>query len=382
MGPVAVFGASNFPLAFSTAGGDTASALAAGCPVIVKAHNAHPGTGEITGRAITDAVRDLGLHPGVFSLVYGPGAVIGQALATDPAVKAVGFTGSRSGGMALVTAAANRPEPIPVYAEMSSINPVFVFEGALADDAEALGSAYVTSVTGSSGQLCTAPGLLFAPAGAAGDRFVAAVEQAVKAAAGQTMLTQGIAASWQEGVTTLAGEAGVELLAAGTEGSTLNAPAPSIFSTDAETFLANDALQAEIFGAASLVIRYSSAGELADAVESMEGQLTASLHLAEADYPAARELLPVLERRVGRILVNGWPTGVEVGHAMVHGGPFPATSDGRSTSVGTLAVDRFLRPVAYQNIPDALLPIPLQQDNPWKLNRLVDGTMEYAGGNA
>ena len=381
LGPVAVFGASNFPLAFSTAGGDTASALAAGCPVIVKAHNAHPGTGEITGRAIADAVRDLGLHPGVFSLVYGPGAVIGQALATDPAIKAVGFTGSRSGGMALVTAAAGRPEPIPVYAEMSSINPVFVLEGALADDAAALGSAYVTSVTGSSGQLCTAPGLLFAPTGAAGDRFVAAVGQAVEAAAGQTMLTKGIAGSWQDGVTALAGQPGVELLAAGSEGSTLNAPAPSIFTTDVAAFLANDALQAEIFGAASLVIRYSSVEELAAAVQVMEGQLTATLHLAEADYPAARTLLPILERRVGRILVNGWPTGVEVGHAMVHGGPFPATSDSRTTSVGTLAIDRFLRPVAYQNLPDELLPAPLQQENPWKLNRLDNGTPESAGAN-
>lgn len=382
LGPVAVFGASNFPLAFSTAGGDTASALAAGCPVIVKAHNAHPGTGEITGRAIADAVRDLGLHPGVFSLVYGPGAVIGQALATDPAIKAVGFTGSRSGGMALVTAAAGRPEPIPVYAEMSSINPVFVLEGALADDAAALGSAYVTSVTGSSGQLCTAPGLLFAPTGEAGDRFVAAVGQAVEAAAGQTMLTKGIAGSWQDGVTALAGQPGVELLAAGTAGSTLNAPAPSIFTTDVASFLANDALQAEIFGAASLVIRYSSVEELADALQVMEGQLTATLHLDEADYPAARTLLPILERRVGRILVNGWPTGVEVGHAMVHGGPFPATSDSRTTSVGTLAIDRFLRPVAYQNLPDELLPAPLQQENPWKLNRLVNGAPESAGANA
>ncbi|GAA3290219.1 aldehyde dehydrogenase (NADP(+)) [Arthrobacter citreus] len=382
LGPVAVFGASNFPLAFSTAGGDTASALAAGCPVIVKAHNAHPGTGEITGRAISDAVSAMGLHPGVFSLVYGPGAVVGQALATDPAIKAVGFTGSRSGGMALVNAAAGRPEPIPVYAEMSSINPVFVLEGAVENDADALGSAYVTSVTGSSGQLCTAPGLLFAPTGEAGDRFVAAVAQAVKAASGQTMLTKGIASSWQDGVNALAGQPGVELLAAGSDGDTLNAPAPSIFSTDAASFLSNGELQAEIFGAASLVIRYSSVSELADAVRALEGQLTATVHLAESDYPAARTLLPLLERRAGRILVNGWPTGVEVGHAMVHGGPFPATSDSRTTSVGTLAIDRFLRPVAYQNIPDALLPAPLQQENPWKLNRLLDGTMESAGGNA
>ena len=380
LGPVAVFGASNFPLAFSTAGGDTASALAAGCPVVFKAHNAHPGTGEIVGRAIADAVRELGLHPGVFSLVYGAGAVIGQALAADPAIRAVGFTGSRSAGVALVATAAARREPIPVYAEMSSINPVFVFEGALADDAEALGRAYVTSVTGSSGQLCTAPGLLFVPAGEAGDRFTAAVGQAVQAAAGQTMLTRGIAASWQDGVSTLAAQPGVELLAAGSEGDTKNAPAPTIFVTDVAAFLANEALQAEIFGAASLVIRYTDAAELSQAVQAMEGQLTATLHLTGADHEAAAALLPLLERRAGRILANGWPTGVEVGHAMVHGGPFPATSDSRTTSVGTLAIDRFLRPVAYQNIPDALLPPALRQDNPWKLNRLVDGTVELAGG--
>lgn len=380
IGPVAVFSASNFPFAFSVAGGDTASALAVGCSVIVKAHSGHLRLSERTAEIVAEALRGAGAPDGLFALVSG--REVGTALVQDPAIKAVGFTGSRSGGMALVHAAAGRREPIPVYAEMSSINPVFVFEGALENDAEALGSAYVTSVTGSSGQLCTAPGLLFAPTGEAGDRFAAAVGQAVTAAAGQTMLTKGIAASWQDGVTALAGQPGVELLAAGSAGDTQNAPAPSIFSTDVATFLANEALQAEIFGAASLVIRYNSVSELVGAVQAMEGQLTATLHLADADYSAARTLLPVLERRVGRILVNGWPTGVEVGHAMVHGGPFPATSDSRTTSVGTLAIDRFLRPVAYQNIPAALLPTALQQENPWKLNRLVDGTMEPAGGNA
>lgn len=382
LGPVAVFGASNFPFAFSTAGGDTASALAAGCPVIFKAHNAHPGTGEIVGRALTEAVREAGLHPGVFSLVYGPGASIGQALAKDPAVKAVGFTGSRGAGTALMATAAARPEPIPVYAEMSSINPVFLFDSALEGDADEFARAYVTSLTGSSGQLCTNPGLLFVPAGPAGDAFLAAVDRALAGAEGATMLTPGIARSCQEGIDALAAQDGVEVVARGKEGSTENAPAPVVFGTQVPTFLSNPVLQEEIFGASSLVIRYGSAEELVAAARRMEGQLTASLFLSEEDFPTAAPLLPVLERKVGRILANGWPTGVDVGEAMVHGGPFPATSDSRTTSVGTLAIERFLRPVAYQNIPDALLPAPVQAANPWQLNRRVDGRIQLAGDSA
>lgn len=382
LGPVAVFGASNFPLAFSTAGGDTASALAAGCPVVVKAHNAHPGTSELVGHAIAEAVRECGLHPGVFSLVYGPGSVIGQALVSDPAIKAVGFTGSRAAGLSLAATAAGRPQPIPVYAEMSSINPVFVFEGALGAGPEALASGYVASVTGSSGQLCTAPGLLFVPAGSGGDRFVDAVAAEIAGSTGQTMLTYGIADAWHEGVTALAGQDGVQQLGAGADGDGHNAPGPAVFAADVAEFLVNPRLQDEIFGAASLVIRYGSAADLAEAVHVMEGQLTATLHLTEADHAQVTALLPLLEGKAGRILANGWPTGVEVGHAMVHGGPFPATTDARTTSVGTLAIERFLRPVAYQNLPDALLPVPLQEDNPWKLNRLVNGTFESAGGRA
>ncbi|WP_309108277.1 aldehyde dehydrogenase (NADP(+)) [Arthrobacter sp.] len=379
LGPVAVFGASNFPLAFSTAGGDTASALAAGCPVVFKAHNAHPGTSEFVGQAIAKAVRDHGLHPGVFSLIYGPGSSIGQALVADPAVKAVGFTGSQRAGIALMQTAAARPEPIPVYAEMSSLNPVFVFPGALSGSAEkidALAQQYVTAVTGSSGQLCTSPGLLFAPAGEAGDKLVAAVGRAVSAQAGQTMLTEGIAASWNSGAVALGSSDHVAVVGHGTEGGTKNAPAPAIFGTDIRSFVSNPVLHAEIFGAASLMIRYKTAQELIEATNRMEGQLTASLQLTEEDYPAASRLLPALEQKVGRIIVNGWPTGVEVGHAMVHGGPFPATSDPRTTSVGTLAINRFLRPVAYQNLPQELLPTPLQDANPWQLNRRIDGRVE------
>jgi 2,5-dioxopentanoate dehydrogenase len=378
LGPVAVFGASNFPLAFSTAGGDTASALAAGCPVVFKAHNAHPGTGELVGQAITEAAKDLGLHPGVFSLVYGPGASVGQALAADPRIKAIGFTGSRGAGTALMATAASRPEPIPVYAEMSSINPVYFFEGALSGgegSVEALATAYVGSLTGSSGQLCTAPGLVFVPAGEAGDRFSAAVSRVLAEKAGQTMLTAGIAGSWTDGVARLSTQDGVAAIGQGQIGSTENAPAPVVYGTDVDTFQANEVLHEEIFGAASLFIRYSSTDELVAATRRMEGQLTATLHLVESDHAAAKALIPDLERKVGRILANGWPTGVEVGHAMVHGGPFPATSDSRTTSVGTLAIERFLRPVAYQDLPEALLPAPVQEANPWHLNRRVDGRL-------
>jgi NADP-dependent aldehyde dehydrogenase len=378
LGPVAVFGASNFPLAFSTAGGDTASALAAGCPVVFKAHNAHPGTGELVGQAVAKAVKDFGLHPGVFSLVYGPGASIGQALVADPAIKAVGFTGSQAAGIALMRTAAARREPIPVYAEMSSLNPVFVFEGALQGDVEALAQQYVTAVTGSSGQLCTSPGLLFAPAGELGDKLAAAVGRAVSACAGQTMLTEGIAGSWNAGAEALGSAAGVSLVGQGTEGATKNAPAPMIFGTQVRNFVTNHVLHEEIFGAASLVIRYSSVEELIEAVNRLEGQLTGTLQLTEEDYATAAPLIPALEQKVGRIIVNGWPTGVEVGHAMVHGGPFPATSDSRTTSVGSLAINRFLRPVAYQNLPQELLPASLQDENPWHLSRLVNGLIEKA----
>jgi 2,5-dioxopentanoate dehydrogenase len=381
LGPVAVFGASNFPLAFSTAGGDTASALAAGCPVVFKAHNAHPGTSELVGQAIVQAVRDSGLHPGVFSLVYGPGSSIGQALVADPAIKAVGFTGSQAAGVALMRTAAARPEPIPVYAEMSSLNPVFVFPGVLdgsADDIDALAQQYITAVTGSSGQLCTSPGLLFVPEGEAGDALAAAVGHAVSACAGQTMLTAGIASSWNAGTEALGGADGVGLIGRGTPGGTENAPAPTIFGTGVAEFLEQETLHAEIFGAASLVVRYGSAEDLLAAAGRIEGQLTASLQLTEQDYPTAARLLPVLEQKVGRIIVNGWPTGVEVGHAMVHGGPFPATSDSRTTSVGTLAINRFLRPVAYQNLPQELLPESLQDANPWQLGRRIDGTVVAA----
>jgi NADP-dependent aldehyde dehydrogenase len=261
---------------------------------------------------------------------------------------------------------------------MGSMNRAFVFEGAGWVYVDALAAAYVTAVTGSSGQICTSPGLLFAPAGELGDKLAAAVGRAISACAGQTMLTEGIAGSWNAGAEALGSADGVTVVGKGTDGPTENAPAPAIFGTQIRDFVTNHVLHEEIFGAASLVIRYSSTAELLEAITKLEGQLTASLQLTEEDYATAAPLIPALEQKVGRIIINGWPTGVEVGHAMVHGGPFPATSDTRTTSVGTLAINRFLRPVAYQNIPQELLPAALQDTNPWQLNRRIDGGIQLA----
>ncbi|WP_419897300.1 aldehyde dehydrogenase (NADP(+)) [Roseomonas sp. USHLN139] len=374
LGPVAVFGASNFPLAFSVAGGDTAAALAAGCPVIVKAHSAHPGTSELVGRALQSAVAKCGLPEGVFSLLFGSGAVVGQGLVADPRIKAVGFTGSRAGGTALMKTAAERPEPIPVYAEMSSINPVFLLPAALEEKAEALGKAFVGSLTMGAGQFCTNPGLVLAVEGPALERFIAAASEAVSAAAPQVMLTPGILQAYERGTAQLAGSSRVTRLAEGQAAKACTGSA-ALFSASAADFLADPHLQEEVFGSSSLILRCRDLAEMQALAEKLEGQLTATLHLVEADTEAARALLPTLERRAGRILANGWPTGVEVCHAMVHGGPFPATSDGRSTSVGTLAIGRFLRPVCYQDLPAALLPEALRDGNPLGLWRRLDGAL-------
>lgn len=383
LGPVAVFGASNFPLAFSVAGGDTASALAAGCPVVFKAHNAHPGTSQIVGQAIAEAISEQGLPAGVFSLVYGRGTVVGQNLVADPRIKAVGFTGSRGGGTALMETAAARPEPIPVYAEMSSVNPIFLFPSALAGESQALAEGFVTSLTGSAGQLCTVPGLLFVPEGESGDAFVAGVAEKLATVAGVTMLTPGICRSRVEGENTLSSIAGVNEVGHGSEGETENAPAPAVYSTDAETFANTPELSEEIFGSVCLMVRYSDADELQSVASGIEGQLTATLHLDSEDATDAENanaLLDILELKAGRLLINGWPTGVDVGDAMVHGGPYPATSDGRSTSVGTLAIDRFLRPVVYQNAPAVLQRPAVQESNPWNLTRRIDGEYAVAEG--
>lgn len=371
LGPVAVFGASNFPLAFSTAGGDTASALAAGCPVVVKGHPAHPRTGQLVADAVSRAVEKSALPNGTFSFLLGEGFELGQALVRDPRIKAVGFTGSRAGGLALVAAASKREEPIPVYAEMSSINPVVVLPGALQEqDTTTFAQAYVGSLTLGSGQFCTNPGLLFLPAGEEGDAFVRAAAEAVTGLLGQPMLTAGIADAYAKGTDHLKQQAGVRQIGEGRADGE-HAPAPIV--SEASTL---DGVTDEVFGASGVIVRYETVEDLAGSLEGLEGQLTATIHYAPADKDAAQRLLPVLELKVGRVLFNGWPTGVEVGHAMVHGGPFPATSNSRTTSVGSLAIERFQRPVAYQDVPADLLPEPLRDDNPWGLTRRVDGVLE------
>ncbi|QTF92105.1 aldehyde dehydrogenase (NADP(+)) [Halomonas sp. BM-2019] len=374
LGPVTVFGASNFPLAFSVAGGDTASALAAGCPVVVKAHSAHPGTSELVGRAVQAAVAKCCLPEGVFSLLFGAGREVGQALVADPRIQAVGFTGSRAGGLALLATAQARPQPIPVYAEMSSINPVFLLPEALQARSKEIAEGFVASLNMGAGQFCTNPGLVIGVKGPDLDAFLEAAGQAVKGSAAQTMLTPGIHAAYQDGIGALVGEA--RDIARGQAGEGPGACQAALFAASGSDFLKNEALQAEVFGAASLVIECDDLDQIQAVAEHLEGQLTATLQLDDGDLDAARRLLPVLERKAGRVLANGWPTGVEVCHAMVHGGPFPATSDSRSTSVGSAAIQRFLRPVCYQNLPTGLLPEALKDDNPLGVSRLVDGRRE------
>jgi alpha-ketoglutaric semialdehyde dehydrogenase len=380
VGPVAVFGASNFPLAFSVAGGDTASALAAGCPVVVKGHPAHPGTSELVGRAIRDAVAEHGLPEGTFSLLQGTSHALGIALVTDPRIKAVGFTGSRSGGLALVAAAQQRTEPIPVYAEMSSVNPVFLLPGVLAERADATASAYATSVTGSAGQLCTQPGLVFVLEGDGLDVFVDAAAAKISAATATPMLSAGIADAFATGAEAVAATSGVTTASRGGADDGLAYPGlPQLFVTDGDTFLAAPNLTEEVFGPSSLVVRVRDADQLKQIVDGLEGQLTASIHLTESDHTLAAELLGELELVAGRVIVNGWPTGVEVGHAMVHGGPFPATSAPATTSVGTRAIERFLRPVVYQDVPESLLPPELQDASASSTPRIVDGVPTVKG---
>jgi NADP-dependent aldehyde dehydrogenase len=371
LGPVAVFGASNFPFAFSTAGGDTASALAAGCPVVVKGHPAHPATGAMVASAIHKAVEASGLPSGVFANLVGPGIELGAALVSDPAIAAVGFTGSRAGGLALVKLAQAREIPIPVFAEMSSINPVLLLPEALRARGEALGTAFVGSLTMGAGQFCTNPGLLLAIEGDGLDAFVSAASGAVSKALPQTMLTRAIHGAYDSSVEALQEKQDVTSLARGPAGEGACEGRAALFSTSGNAFLADKALAHEIFGASSLVVRCADEAELRAVVAAAEGQLTMTLQMDDGDTELAARLVPLLERKCGRIVVNGWPTGVEVTHAMVHGGPFPATSDGRSTSVGSLAIDRFLRPVSYQNFAPALLPAVLRDGT--DLPRLVNG---------
>ena len=354
IGPVAVFGASNFPLAFSTAGGDTAAALAAGCPVVVKAHEAHAGTCELVARAIQAAAEATGMPAGVFNQVQGGSLEVGRSLVLHPLIKAVGFTGSFRGGKALFDLAASREEPIPVFAEMGSVNPMFVLPAALGADAAGLGEGWAGSLVMGAGQFCTNPGIAVVPAGPEGDAFRDAARAALEAGGAQVMLTEGIARAYREGAAALRGQPGVrgivETDPRGREAT------PFLFETDAETFAASPALSEEVFGPTGLIVRVRDDAEMERIARGLEGQLTVTLHMADGDAAAVRTLLPVLERKAGRILANGFPTGVKVSDAMVHGGPWPASSNFGATSVGTMAIRRFLRPVCYQNLPESFLP--------------------------
>lgn len=354
IGPVAVFGASNFPLAFSTAGGDTAAALAAGCPVVVKGHSAHPGTGEIVAEAIHAAIARCGIHPGVFSLIQGGARDVGTTLVQHPLIKAVGFTGSLAGGRALFDLCAARPEPIPFFGELGSVNPMFLLPHALAARGAEIADGWAGSLTMGAGQFCTNPGIAIGIDGPDLDSFVSAARDALRAVDAQTMLTDGIADAYRAGRARIADVRGVtEVFASTCQGRQAS---PFLYETDAQTWFAHHGLAEEVFGPLGLIVRVKDADQMSAIATALQGQLTCTLHLDPEDTAFAQRLMPVLERKAGRVLANGFPTGVEVADSMVHGGPYPASTNFGATSVGTLSIRRFLRPVCFQNMPDALLP--------------------------
>ena len=354
IGPVAVFGASNFPLAFSTAGGDTAAALAAGCPVVVKGHPAHPGTGEIVAEAIHAAITKCNLHPGVFSLIQGDGHNFGASLVQHPLIKAVGFTGSLGGGRALFDLCAQRPEPIPFFGELGSVNPMFILPEALMARGKDIAAGWAGSLTMGAGQFCTNPGIVILLDGPDADAFTKTATDALSSVGAQTMLTDGIAAAYRAGTDRIANTSGVRALVTSTTDA--RRATPVLFATTAQEWLENDALGEEVFGPLGLIVRAKNRDEMMTVAKSLKGQLTCTIQMDDGDAETATALLPILERKAGRILANGFPTGVEVCDAMVHGGPYPASTNFGATSVGTLSIRRFLRPVSYQNIPDSVLP--------------------------
>jgi len=370
IGPVAVFGASNFPLAFSTAGGDTAAALAAGCPVVVKAHSGHMATAEAVADAILRAAERSGMPAGVFNMVYGGG--VGEWLVKHPAIQAVGFTGSLRGGNALCRMAAERAQPIPVFAEMSSINPVILLPQALRERGERIAGELSGSVTLGCGQFCTNPGLIIGLRSAEFSAFIEQFKARMADQPAQTMLNAGTLASYRKGLEHLHGHPGVRHLAGAVQGE--GQAQAQLFEADVRLLLEGDELlQEEVFGPATVLVQVDGLAQLRDAVQALRGQLTATLIGEPEELLEHAWLAELLQDKVGRVLVNGYPTGVEVCDAMVHGGPYPATSDSRGTSVGTLAIDRFLRPVCFQNYPDALLPEALRDGNPLGIPRLVNG---------
>lgn len=371
VGTVAVFCASNFPFAYSVAGGDTASALAAGCPVVVNAHFAHPGTAELTGLAVSEAVKKCGLPEGVFSLIFSKGYEIGQLLVKHPFIKAVGFTGSRTGGRALMDIAAARNEPIPVYAEMSSVNPIFILPSAMREKAETIVTGLHNSVTNGAGQFCTKPGFVVLPQENETKSFTDKFSKLISQTPEHALLTEGIKHNYEK----LSGERMTKIGSAENDlqGFDVNA---SVFATTAETFLADPNLEAEIFGPTTLFVQSGKREELLEIARKMEGQLTATVWGTAEDLKAYADLIAILETKVGRLIFNGYPTGVEVGDAMVHGGAYPATSDSRTSAVGTRAIRRFCRFVAFQNFPNAALPDELKDENPLGILRMIDGEMK------
>ncbi len=375
IGPVVVFGASNFPLAFSVAGGDTAAAFAAGCPVLVKGHSSHPGTSELVAQAVATAVKKCGLPAGVFSLLMGSGAKVGAALVKAPAVKAVGFTGSFAGGMALVEISNSRPEPIPVFAEMGSINPVVLLPEVLSQNAETVAQGFVGSLTLGTGQFCVNPGLVIAIDDDGLAKFIAAASKAVAEVQAGVMLNERICSAYSEGLSEYSSQSGVEIISSGGSAAEKEGYCgqATLMTATAETFLQNPSIHEEVFGPASLVVKCKDKAEILKVVGALKGQLTGTVHCADGELANYTDLTDLLSLKVGRVVINGFPTGVEVCHAMVHGGPFPASTDSRFTSVGTTAINRFVRPVCYQNFPEALLPDALRNDNPLNLLRLVNG---------
>ncbi len=371
LGPVVVFGASNFPLAFSVAGGDTASALAAGCPVIVKAHPAHPATSWLIGKAIQAAALKTAMPDGVFSLLFDDGIEVGMQLAVHPAVKAIGFTGSFKGGKALFDAAVKRSVPIPVYAEMGSTNPVFILPGAMKERGDEIAAGFSGSVTLGIGQFCTNPGLLIYENET--PDFSEKVTTAFSKTAGGSMLTENILKAYRGGIEEHLKIKGVEQIAAGSPNDTEHNAQPLLMKINSQTLQEHPGLSEEIFGPVSVLVSASSKADLLAIAKNLSGHLTATVHGTDQDLADNKELLDVLEQKVGRLVINGFPTGVEVCSAMVHGGPFPATTDSRSTSVGTAAIYRFTRAVSYQDMPQSLLPAELRDTNELGIFRLVNG---------
>ncbi len=375
LGPVGIFGASNFPLAFSVAGGDTVSALAAGCPVIVKAHPLHPGTSEIVALAIIRAIQKCDMPDGIFSMIHGASNEVGMALVKHPGITAIGFTGSFRGGKAIFDAAAARDIPIPVFAEMGSVNPVFILPGALKERGVSIARGMLQSYTMGTGQFCTNPGLIISNTSEDADKFTRKLGELSGESASGTMLSEGIKSNFMEGVDRLNSYEGVSQVASGKDTQEGNRAQAKVFKTTGEVFIKNPGLADEVFGPSTTTVSTSDKQEMISIARKMNGHLTATIHGSEQDLEEYHELVSVLEKKVGRLIFNGYPTGVEVCHSMVHGGPFPATTASQSTSVGTAAIRRFSRPVCYQDFPQAALPDVLKDKNPLGIWRMVNGEM-------